>query len=432
MAETLKARERALNHEDGQDMVGALGAIADNLSRIALGSDYERIYGFHYNAKESDPSSAVTYLEDAAGMTPLYVDLNTGDCHYGSWRKPFFMPRPCMLKYSGQVDYYLNENDFTLKDDGTPSDVADINYGGNAMMEFPRIWWKIVPDSDDKNSFSFYCSNREVDSSYHAWNCIDKNNKLKDHFYMSIYQGCEDSSGRLRSISGQIHSKNKNASAIMALAEANGEGYQIDTYADVLLFALLCTLLTKSTASQETLGLGHTTDSWIEANMLKSGTMDKKGLFFGNSNSGTGGDGVKIMGRENPFGDQWRWTAGLLNVSGTIKYKLTQGTADGTTVSDYNTDGSGYKTVPDCTPSGTSGGYISKVVATADGVFTQEASGSQSTYFCDGLWFNNSQTNFALWGGTLSYSRPCGVWFCNLNSAPSWSYWYHGSGISFR
>ena len=166
MAETLTARERAFNHEDGVTIADMLARIADAME----GKQHTVIYGFHYNGNEADPDASVSYLEDAVGLTPLAVNLNTGICEYGSWKHAFFMPKPCMLKFSGVVDYYLNPNDYTLKDDGSASDNANIDYAGNCMMEFPQIWWKIVPDSGDSSSFSFYCSNTQIDSSYHAWN----------------------------------------------------------------------------------------------------------------------------------------------------------------------------------------------------------------------------------------------------------------------
>ena len=50
------------------------------------------------------------------------------------------------------------------------------------------------------------------------------------------------------------------------------------------------------------------------------------------------------------------------------------------------------------TPSGTSGGYISDSVVNEYGWFPKTASGSQTTYECDGLWFNNSQSNYAIVG----------------------------------
>lgn len=76
------------------------------------------IYGFQINGSESDPAAAVTYLEDAVGMTPAHMDFSTGKFDYGSWENAFFMPRPCMLKSDGTVDYYLNPDNYALKEDG--------------------------------------------------------------------------------------------------------------------------------------------------------------------------------------------------------------------------------------------------------------------------------------------------------------------------
>ena len=41
-----------------------------------------------------------------------------------------------MVTYSGVVDYELDHNDTTKKLDGSPSDVDNLNYEANAMVEF--------------------------------------------------------------------------------------------------------------------------------------------------------------------------------------------------------------------------------------------------------------------------------------------------------
>jgi hypothetical protein len=97
------------------------------------------IYGFRVDPQNV---SYVTYIEDAIGMTP--AGLVQGDFDYGSWANAFFMPRPCMVGFDGEVKYYLKPNDFTKKLDGTPSHNNDLNYPGNVMIEFPKIWYKFV------------------------------------------------------------------------------------------------------------------------------------------------------------------------------------------------------------------------------------------------------------------------------------------------
>ena len=126
------------------------------------------VYGFHINGNDSNPDTMVTYLRDAVGMTPAHMDYANDVFDYGSWQDAFFMPRPCMVKYDGTVDYYLDPNDYTKKADGTPSDIANTMYGGNAMMEWgqngKKIWLAIVPDSDPKSG-SIYIADHQVDET---------------------------------------------------------------------------------------------------------------------------------------------------------------------------------------------------------------------------------------------------------------------------
>jgi hypothetical protein len=124
--------------------------------------------------------------------------------------------------------------------------------------------------------------------------------------------------------------------------------------------------------------------------------LDKKGMFWG-SNDRT--SGVKVFGMENWWGNLWRRTAGWILENGVQKVKVTRGTKDGSTASDYNIDGSGYLTVADATPSGHSGGYISSMKPEAFGRLPVTASGSSSTYEGDGMLFNNSGITYACVGG---------------------------------
>ena len=157
-----------------------------------------------------------------------------------------------------------------------------------------------------------------------------------------------------------------------------------------------------------------------ESLLLQTGTMNTKGLFWGES---TGKSGVKVFGMENFWGNQWRRTAGLMLANGITKAKL---------IPPYNTDGSGYKTIISVAPSGTSGGYIKDVIFTKDGFAPHVASGSESTYYCDGLWYNNEITAFALFGGRLSLGCLCGSLSVTLDDAPSDAFWYIGASSSYK
>ena len=157
--------------------------------------------------------------------------------------------------------------------------------------------------------------------------------------------------------------------------------------------------------------------------------MNTKGMFWG-SNDQT--SGVKVFGMENVWGNLRRRTAGSINANGTQKVKLTRGTHDGSTATDYNTDGSGYKAIANATPAGTSGGYISSMKTEAFGRLPVTASGSSSTYEADGMWFNNSQIDYAFVGGYWDYVLLVGPFSAALALAASYSASRRGAALSCK
>lgn len=409
-------------------------AIVESIKALATKIGHGKVmYGVHINSNDSNPETAVTYLADAVGMTPAAMNYSTGVFDYGSWADAFFMPRPCMLKTNGTVDYYLDENDYTKKTDGTASDVANVDYDGNAMMEWGdgvnAIWWKIAPDKGNNNSASIYVANYKADDGFRNLNHIDINGASKLHFYTPIYNGSLDGNDKLRSISGQMVIKNRTATNERAYAKANGNGYEIEQFVDRLLINILLIIMSKSLDTQTAFGEGMTSMSYAEALLLTTGTMDSKGLFWG-ENSGT--HGVKIFGMENWWGNQWRRTSGYMIVNDTVKVKLSPSTADGSTVVDYNTDGSGYLEIPDATPTGESSGYIKKMLFSENGMFGKDITGSSSTYYSDGQQFTNSIAAFALFGGYLNAGRSCGAFFASLRNSHTGSWWAIGASLSYK
>lgn len=396
-------------------------------------SEERFVYGVHINGTDSNPKTRVRYLANAVGMIPAKMNYTSGTFDYGSWADAFFMPKPCMLKTNGQVDYYLNENDLTKKIDGSASDVANVNYDGNAMMEWGNgtdiIWWKIVPDKGNPNSASLYVANYQADKDFKNLNFIDINGNEKSHFYTPIYNGSLDSNNKLRSISGQTVIKSKTASQEMAYARANGTGYEIEQYVDRLLLNILLIIMGKSTDTQDVFGRGMSENVSNENLLLQTGTMNGKGLFWGEN---AGKAGVKVFGMENYYGNQWRKTVGLILNNGIVKVKLSPSIKDGSKATNYNTDGTGYIEIPNSTPSGTSGGYIKDMLYTALGMSPTSITGSSSTYYPEGCWFDIAIIAFALFGGTLNLSRLCGalsVSFAIVTDSVSWRF---GASLSYK
>lgn len=423
----------------GQDIISAL----DNISSALGGKKVKSTtFAFHYSETDSSPDS-VTYPDgyDNSGFTdPFYVDLSTGKPHYGDWDPTgtnagivkWLFPRSCMLKYDGTRDYYLDEDDETKKADGSASDVANSSYAGNAMMEWGqdgcKIYWKIIPDADGKG-FTFVVSNAKQDDDMDAWNHYNCEGNLAEHFYTPKYFGSSDGT-RLRSISGGSNYVNNNASAELALAKANNQSgkeiWNTEVYADWILVGMLEVLISKSMNTQAKFGYGRCKSG--NSSAIGQGTMNGKGMFFGSDDQTSG---VKIFGMENPHGNLWRHIAGLINDKGTVKIKLTYGEQDGSTVEGYNLNGSGYIS-HGSTGSGTSGGYISHMNISEKGITPNTASGSDSTYYTDGLWFNNSQVDYAFVGGYWAHGLPVGAFCCYLASAVSTATASIGAALSCK
>lgn len=385
----------------------------------------EYLYGFDLTIADSNPATRVTYPSDVENSGFAKAVMNFGGAFsYGSWPSTpgeKFMPRPCMLRFNGTVDYYLNPNDYTKKADGTTSDVANMNYGGNAMMEWPKIY---VKRWESNGVYHFRCSDMKVDSDYECWSNYDKNNKEIPHFYTPIFFGSKDGSNRLRSISGQSNFVSNTAQTEVTYAKNNGADiWYTEVLSDCELVNDLLTMMFKSTDLQATAGYGVCSASAA----IAPGSMNTKGLFWG---AGDKTSGVKVFGMENWWGNIFRRIAGWCISGGTQKVKLTRGTKDGTTVGDYNFDGNGYKTISGVNLTRT--GYISKMKTESFGRFPMEANGSTTTFEADQVWADSGNGYYAFVGGHWGNDLRCGPFSANLFNEPSYSGTDVGAALSCK
>ncbi len=408
-----------------------------------------RVYGFHIYGAIADPTANVDYHVQYDGYNvvnydydPVQMDLTTGEMDPGSWNlvDDFFIPKSCMLLLNGTVDYYLDENDETKKADGvTPSDVANTSYNGNAMMEWGRdgrkIYMKIVPDATPTNGATVFIADYRADEDFTSWPFYDADGNEIDHFYTPKYPGGLVGN-RLAILSGLAPCNTHSGSDEVTYATANNVNGATEWYTEVLadrqLINMLLVMIGRSTDTQSVFGQGYTTGGSAASSLANSGTLNGKGQWYGSSVNNDKTKGVKVFGMEHWSGNIWRRTAGYLNMNGTVKYKMTYSTVDGTTQTGYDATGSGYKTVANGTPGGTSGGYTNVAVFNEDGFFPKTASGSETTYYCDGLRFNNSQANYALVGGDCSNGSLCGALCVGLSYAFSAAGWNLGAALSCK
>ena len=394
------------------------------------------LYGFKLDQNESDPNSMITYLSDCDNKYYKSAKMNytTDAFDYGDWGDAWFIKnlKPCMLKYDGTVDYELDKNDYTKKLDGTASDVANASYGGNAMVGIPKVYWKIVNNGD--NTANIYICDKKLDDGFHCWSHIDNNGNEIDYCYMPIYNGSNVNSV-LRSISGKSPMTSQTATTEITYAKANNTSSDIIWYTELfndrMLINLLLLLIGKSTDTQTVFGTGNNNSYVSNSNtgIKNTGTMNTKGLFWGNQDNKSG---VKVFGIEHWYGNIWRRIGGWINDKGTQKIKMTYGQSDGSTSDGYNETGSGYISIGGATPSGTSGGYISKMLITDNGLIPTIASGSATTYYCDGLYFNNSKVDYVYVGGDSSSHSLVGALYSAFYDTSSRAYWNLGAALSCK
>lgn len=377
-------------------------------------------YGYRIKKTEGDPSGRVEYLYDAAGLTPAKMDFTAGKFDYGSWADKWFVTKnkPCMVKSDGTVDYYLKADDYTYKEDGTSSDVANTAYDGNAMAQIPLCW--VYRYEDDTYEYEII-SDIKYDDNYKAYAHTRADGSIADYFYYSIFGGSGNTT-KMRSLSGQSLANGLTAEQEIAGCKANGAKWYTHTWSQHALLRTLCILMGKSTDVQSAFGYGNCHSASDAGGLLKTGTLNQKGQFFGLNNSSSQ---VKVFHIEKLWGDQWDRTAGIIYNSGQLWLKMTP-------------EGQGYRvndvigyTNTGASIGGSSGGYISNGTCSEYGFLPTTVSGSGSTYYADGCWYDDSGLQYGLCGaGASTASSLGGVSTLVVSDPPSRAYWLYGCGLS--
>lgn len=375
-------------------------------------------YGVKINKLDSNPATRITYLYDAVGLTPAAMNYTSGAFDFGSWADIWFVKNnyPVMLKYDGTEDYKLLPADYGLKVDGvTASDVASTAYAGNAMAAMPLVW---ISQYEVGNYEYIILCEKQYDSTYKAYAHQRANGTIQDKIYLSMFKGSYDGT-RLRSISGKQPMYSQTAAVEITRATANGTQYYTRTYAQRNLMQCLLTVMSKTDNGKMAYGNGNLNYTGVAPTMgvMLTGTLNTAGQFMGyNDNTHQ----VKVFHQEGFWGDQWDRIAGLLNINGKIKVKMTR---------PYNLIGTDFIDTG-LTPSGTSGGYIKYSKMTEYGRIPYNAAGSATTYQPDGLWYSNAITAVAYAGGNCVCGPLCGPWSLNLSDPASYASWHVGASLS--
>lgn len=99
------------------------------------------VYGYVEHMAETDASKRIDYIGANKDFTPLTVTMG-GGYDLGDWADfPWLKGNiPYMVRSDGFPDYKLDPSDYTLREDGTASDVANTDYDGGAFAWCPKIF----------------------------------------------------------------------------------------------------------------------------------------------------------------------------------------------------------------------------------------------------------------------------------------------------
>ena len=366
----------------------------DELKSIVIPT---KIYTVRIDLNNKDPYQAVTYMNDANGFEPLYVNQTTGECNYGSWKDiidSVIKPKPCLYQNS-KVVTYLDPSNYAMSIYGSGVDITNES-SGNIMIEFARLYYKLEKTG---NTIDFSIATQKIDDTWvaDAFMSEDGLQKDRDYMYYSAYEGWVDSDNKLRSLSDKIPTANKAMFNYRSYARNNGNTYSVVSIAKRMYVSLLTILVTKSLDIKTTIGLGVSDLDYTGDNRsIKTGTMNTKGLFYGTN---TGIDGVKVFGIENFIGNLAEFTEGLLKLQDTLYYKLTY---------PYNDIGTSYKVIGTYPPSGS--GWVKSVILSNNLLIPSEYEASSNNYFASYTYMpeDNTLNYVCAMGGSFYMNQSCG------------------------
>lgn len=389
----------------------------DELNRYAC-----HVYGFKREIANSNYLTRITYTDEAVGKTPVTVNLTKQTQDLGSWGDFINkVARPVMVTYGGEVDYELDHNDTTKKLDGSPSDIDNLEYAGNAMVEFRS--YRYVSRKTVHGFQYVRFANYKIDDTFEDNAFINDNGAHSLAFYFSMFDGGLVGD-KMRSIAGAEILRSKNASQEMALAKSNGKGWNTGTWSQLNYIWDLLTLLGKTDGLQETFGRGICDLSYndgVNPFGWIVGQTKNKGCFFGQSG---GANPVRTLWIEDLWGRAFDRYAGMINDNGTFKVKLVPPYP---TPSDSAGVYSDYINTELVTPAE---GYVKEANCSEFGFLPQVVGGSASTYFCDYFYKNDSGVKYVLVGGAWNNRSFCGR-YVYVRLALSNANTYVGSRLSY-
>ena len=390
------------------------------------------IYGMViHEASDLNPATRVEYLGANKDFTPMTMNMSTHAMSYGSWGDWTWLKAnvPVMCGWDGEINYYLDPDDYTKKIDGTASDVSNSSYAGNAMAVIKKIYKKEYKIGSDR--YVYFCE-RQVDADFQPVG-FNVKGKVRDYMLIPLFYGSIDSDGRMRSIAGQWScltasgnsSQSTSGSNIDTTAQntailktsANGlffGGALVNTLADI------CVMLTKSTDSQSAFGSGMCStyvDDKSQHYGTKINTVIGGGRFYGSNDNASFNKifhsavlGSYMLWQRDPY---------FIVVNGRIKVST-----------DYTYDLSGGSYLDTgCDVTENFYHAMHDVIKGYGPIPSKSITATSATGYCDMNWVNAAIAAVSYRLGNCPGGLIDGLWARALNGTASDAWWHVGASI---
>ncbi len=385
----------------------------------------EPVYGFIEHNAILAPGSRIEYIGANKDYEPISVTMG-GGFSLKSWADfPLLKAnKPYMVHADGTPDYRLREDDYTKKEDGTASDVANANYNGGAFSWLMKIYKREYMAGDDR----YVLFRFEKADGFEPVGFLDPDNRELEGAWIPMFYGSIVSE-KMRSTSGMQPDYSKTTAAQKTAIDAFSSrarffgGPLVETIIDLLI------MFAKTTELQTAYGCGNM--SGYDASLsptygVKQNNVVGGGQFYGTSD----GKSLNKIFHSIVLGSYNQWMRdpyeivvnGRVRVSKNYAYDVTGASYADTGITAANRPGGNGWDYP----------HKYQTVAGYGAVPVAPYSGSTSTGGCDGLYRHENQsgiTAVALRFGYCDNGRDAGPRARDWGNVAGHADWSLGAAI---